>query len=738
MIQIPQNSSYINNTEDEKYNPKLVNAPNDIYINKNSEIKNLKDKLFFYITFLGRIIITIYSFYGAFFIINFIFQYILLIPGFIYEVENTTYHILLFIIYFFFSIYTSNILIIPIYEFLTFPFLRYNNPMAHFHSFFIFIDLITEKNDIRKISDKNLNINESFLFINIFLIIVEISYIIGYIIYISSNKIIFIDYIEILILFSVNLYHFIIFFSYAIISIYLIYKLLNFSYLKYIGNKYFIIKKIFDFNSFFENKEKIPEINLLSYAINPLLDKCHYENNTNIDNIYDIKYIKEINLKEKLIIYIKFIIYYLNFILYISFSVFSLFLTYIIFSKKNFISIIFFIILYVLIFILSFVINFPIIFTNRNIFNYLFITKIKLKKEYEIKCIKLITIIRFFINSIIILITISCLLGFFFIKRAFRKRSNFPYEFPLSQKDISNNLILPNICSTTLYGIPIYLYIPFINDAYYYDSYPNRKKNFSSFDVESYKNIFFDENYDIQVIGNLIDYKKFPEKSVKMIQYNVKIKNMGLTIISIKGSSSKKDIFIDLQLYFPSVIYNVISLSFFHRNTKSLLYKFIEYSLFVPYRLLSQYAILKEYLDDLQNAFIKNQNSFYENIVFVGHSLGGSFSKILGILTNIPVVSLSGPGVNSFLFIMGHKDNYYAPIIDLVPYLDIFSRFFNIKSSKYKIFCKTGPFECHSNIISLCETLIMCKNPNYEEYCKKLAGFNDDKIEDFLKSYEKN
>ena len=56
----------------------------------------------------------------------------------------------------------------------------------------------------------------------------------------------------------------------------------------------------------------------------------------------------------------------------------------------------------------------------------------------------------------------------------------------------------------------------------------------------------------------------------------------------------------------------------------------------------------------------------------------------------------------------------------------------------YRIICKKGPFAFHSKDVSLCEVLIMCRNPNYVEYCQKVALMTNSEIEDLKNSSELN
>ena len=83
-----------------------------------------KFDLFFGLSIPGRIIITLYTFHGLFFIYSLVIQYIILIPSLLYLVElNTTFKIISALFYLIFAISSSNILVIPSFEFLSFPFL---------------------------------------------------------------------------------------------------------------------------------------------------------------------------------------------------------------------------------------------------------------------------------------------------------------------------------------------------------------------------------------------------------------------------------------------------------------------------------------------------------------------------------------------------------------------------------------------------------------------------------------
>ena len=100
-------------------------------------IKNFKrigGEIWFALTFLGRVVMTIYSFHGLFFIYNFVIQFIILIPGRLYDLDSVVIQVIFGLLYILFASATSNVLVIPTYELLLFPFLNFRNPLAHLHS----------------------------------------------------------------------------------------------------------------------------------------------------------------------------------------------------------------------------------------------------------------------------------------------------------------------------------------------------------------------------------------------------------------------------------------------------------------------------------------------------------------------------------------------------------------------------------------------------------------------------
>ena len=676
----------------------------------NSSVKSLKrdlrcikcgEEILYGLTFVGRLIMTYYSFHAMLFIYNFIIELIILIPEILYLTNSVFVQTFIIIIFILFSIFVSSILVIPTYEFFLFPFLRYRNVLAHLESLRKTWDIIF---DI-KTEEINLKTNNSL--VDLFLFVVELLYFIGFFCGFSSNSIGTKDYIRVSIFFLVYLYFLVIFFSYIVVSLSLFIQICCTYENRCCGFFNLFIELDKKIKELFEGKEVIPNLTLFSYVINPLLDKSYEEKDEEKSKrcccfscnhrLYNTK-----NVVMGIIAFIAILI--------------SLWICIV---HKTLWNINFYLILFILMLILSLMVNFPFIMRNKNTNDFLgfFSPKYVYKDKYKMKHPKMVTFIRIICFLICLLISSALIYTFLLFKEDSNFMENLSKMTLTSFKNKSESTLLPNICYSPVHNMNLSLYLPFINDAYYFQDNANN----SSFNKTDYKEMFFDKRYSIKVVGNLI--KKNSEKDqVKMIQYNVTISNYDkIIILSIKGTSNKKDVYLDIQLYFPSVLLNLFSLfSVFSQQKDTISFGFMEYALSIPYRLFSSYVVIDEYLRDLLIAYYKNHLDTQQNVVIVGHSLGGGLCKILGKLTNRQSISLSGPGVNAFHSLWNYKsnnENFEISSIDLVPDMDLVPRVEVSGGTIYRIICKEGPIDCHSKEISLCEVLIMCNHPNYEEYC---------------------
>ena len=692
--------------------------------------KNLeksKNDFWFGLSLPGRLLFTVYSLHGLFFIYNFIIQYLVLFPSLLYTGEISNWAKIPFsCIYFAFAIFSSNLLVIPTFEFFTFPFLFYKNPFLHIISFkYIYKG--------QKFNEKEFKHKPNFIMI-IFFLVIGALYIISVILSYASISIKFKDYIKIGILIFIYSYYLVIIFCYFSFSFFLIVIILK----NIRGCK--SIEKII--NLYFGDKPEIPNVNLFSHIINPFINKNYTNgNNKQLNQFDDNDSCSFENCYYKSISAIK--------ILSIFFSIYC-FIVFLCSLLNYWVDYLFFILFFVILAILSITLNFPIFYRNIKTFGFWICCKkdgvnnsiistniqynLKIKHPYVVSCSRFISNLIFFLASI----------GFIYIY--FLRKENDIYQdskFKAISANIkkidTKNILLPNMCYSSIHNMPLQLFMPFINDAYYYGKIKSDsgKAPESSFNINEYKKLFFDDNYEIEILGNLV--KK--DNTVKMIQYNINNKKNYLTILSIKGTSYNTDIYIDAQLYFSSILLNILSTFSLITQKDSLTFNLIEYSLNIPYRIFFRFLLIDNYMTDLKNAFIENEYSFYNHVVIVGHSLGGGLAKLFGRYMGKQAISLSGPGINAFYSLWNFKgtsENFEISNIDLVPDMDLVPRIEVSGGTVYRIICKNGAGKCHGKELSLCEVLIMCRNPIYENYCKEFAGLNDEQIKQIIESSELN
>ena len=332
----------------------------------------------FAFTFLGRLIITIYSFHGLFFLYNFIFQNLALVALLFFYWDHIACQIFVTIFNIFIAILTSNVLVVPTFDFLSFPFLKPRNPLSHFYTFNqIFFD---DKNfDSKQIIESNKPI------INYLLILISFLYISGYILALISNITLFKNFIELFLLFFAYSYYLILFFCYAFTSIFIIYKM-------YKNKNYF--------------KEHIlPDINLLSYSINPIY-KDNYKGKI-IDSdgsFFDIRNILRMIIGVLLLVVNLFS--WLNIEIKSNYIIFHIIIHIMLHS-----------VLIIFVFSISIALNFPFCYKNtRNLdgFRWFFNSKIELIKEPKNPI--LLSAVRFVCNLLFFLISSVLCLAFFIMK----------------------------------------------------------------------------------------------------------------------------------------------------------------------------------------------------------------------------------------------------------------------------------------------------------------------------------
>ena len=180
-----------------------------------------------------------------------------------------------------------------------------------------------------------------------------------------------------------------------------------------------------------------------------------------------------------------------------------------------------------------------------------------------------------------------------------------------------------------------------------------------------------------------------------------RIPSKNISILSFRGTDSLTDVFTDIELWISSVIVRYFDYLFpFVLSTSNENKAHIdELTLFT--QKIFRTSLINRYIEDFSNyidnfslPIIKENN---DDVVVVGHSLGGGLAKIIGIKYGFSVLSLSGGDAAIIQNKYKRKDIDYQllSIIDVVPEKDIITKLSFPIGSIYIVPCKDGIFNCH-------------------------------------------
>jgi putative lipase involved disintegration of autophagic bodies len=113
-----------------------------------------------------------------------------------------------------------------------------------------------------------------------------------------------------------------------------------------------------------------------------------------------------------------------------------------------------------------------------------------------------------------------------------------------------------------------------------------------------------------------------------------------------------------------------------------------------------------------------NNDSPQDHAVIVGHSLGGSIAKLVGLRTGIAAISVSSAGVSGVAAVIGGRQDIAlaTSFIDVLPSQDILSGFDSTGAAVYRVPCNTGIADCHNISRTLCMADYICHR-KFSPYC---------------------
>ena len=393
------------------------------------------------------------------------------------------------------------------------------------------------------------------------------------------------------------------------------------------------------------------------------------------------------------------------------------------------------------------------------IINSIYRWHIKIKKKYErkyqMKCRKLNEKFGYFklIDMIPVILSIGLLFFIFFTNIFFRISSWYLFdnirkieekgkfiEGNWTKEILSEQSNFENIiCNSSIYGLNM-LKIGSLALA----SYTSNIENTRNYIEKS----FFKEK--IEKINEMRILNENSKYGVVLLITVIIPHEKPLSIFAIQGSIKKLDWWLDIEIFCSSAIFsflNRISVT----QLESLTSNIITWLLTLPLRFLDKLTLFKKYFESLDpyiSEEIKKINGT-NNIIFIGHSLGGGLAKFFGLKYHKESVSFSGPGITPLEFKLKDELNYKyfkTNLIDVIPDYDTIPRIETSAGIRYRVLCNKGFFECHGIERTICQMGATCRREDLtgdlcmslfgKEYynIRKLAGIKNNMPEEYNKS----
>ena len=385
--------------------------------------------------------------------------------------------------------------------------------------------------------------------------------------------------------------------------------------------------------------------------------------------------------------------------------------------------------------------------------------KQKYERKYQLKCRKLNEKFGYFklIDMIPVFLSIGLLFFIFVTNIFFRVSSWYLYdnlkkieekgkfkEGNWTKEILDEESNFENIiCNSSIYGLNM-LKIGSLALASYTTNINNTRN-------------YINKSFFKEKIENITEMKIINENSTYGVALLITLQipnERPLSIFTIQGSIKKLDWWVDIEIFCSSAIFsflNRISVS----QLESLSSKIINWLLTMPLRFLDKITLFKKYFNSLDpyiSEEIKNINGT-NNIIFVGHSLGGGLAKYFGLKYHKESVSFSGPGITPLEFKLKDELNYKyfkTNLIDVIPDYDIIPRIETSAGIRYRVLCNKGFFECHGIERTICQMGATCRREDLsgdlcmslfdKEYfnIRKLAGIKNEIPEEYKNNKNKS
>jgi len=254
-------------------------------------------------------------------------------------------------------------------------------------------------------------------------------------------------------------------------------------------------------------------------------------------------------------------------------------------------------------------------------------------------------------------------------------------------------------------------------------------------DINIAKDIFYSSTIFKYSIPKIKSMKFLTKENDNIVILRTDFENANgrkLIVFSIRGSTSFRDWWLDLEMFSPSAVFTLIKRIPLILKEDSYTSEAIKWLLTLPLKGLEDISLLKRYSETVyskvDNIIKENNNT---DFIFVGHSLGGGLSKYVATHYQVQSFSVSGPGVSPLEYkhkeINGYNKYFKSSFIDIIPDMDIVPRLEISNANKYRVLCGKGPFTCHSVDRTLCMMGIMCQQEEYtKQLCLSMPGIQNE------------
>ena len=381
--------------------------------------------------------------------------------------------------------------------------------------------------------------------------------------------------------------------------------------------------------------------------------------------------------------------------------------------------------------------------------------KKKYERKYQMKCRKLNEKFGYFklIDMIPVILSIGLLFFIFFTNIFFRISSWYLFdnirkieekgkfiEGNWTKEILSEQSNFENIiCNSSIYGLNM-LKIGSLALASYTSNIENTRN-------------YIEKSFFKEKIEKINEMRILNENSKYGVVLLIKViipHEKPLSIFAIQGSIKKLDWWLDIEIFCSSAIFsflNRISVT----QLESLTSNIITWLLTLPLRFLDKLTLFKKYFESL-DPYISEEIKIINgtnNIIFIGHSLGGGLAKFFGLKYHKESVSFSGPGITPLEFKLKDELNYKyfkTNLIDVIPDYDTIPRIETSAGIRYRVLCNKGFFECHGIERTICQMGATCRREDLtgdlcmslfgKEYynIRKLAGIKNNMPEEYNKS----